>query len=71
MFGRLFRHKRSSTMGERIESAVLQIVGPATVEGAIQGHSPEARAAWKRRVEENKRLRREAALQREGDDRVA
>ena len=71
MFGRLFRHKRSSTMGERIESAVLQIVGPATVEGAIQGHSPEARAAYKRRVAENKRVRREATLQREDDDRVA
>jgi hypothetical protein len=71
MFGKLFRHKRSSTMGERIEAAVLQIVGPATVEGAIQGHSPEARAAYKRRVAENKRVRREASLQREDDDRVA
>ena len=52
-------------------SLVVQIVGPATVEGAIQGHSPEARAAYKRRVAENKRVRREATLQREDDDRVA
>jgi hypothetical protein len=66
MFGKMFRRKRSSTLGDRIEAAVLQIVGPATVDGAIQGHSPEARAAWKRRVEENRRVRREARLQRGG-----
>jgi hypothetical protein len=70
MFGKKSRRKRSSTIGERIEAAVLQIVGPATVDGAIQGHSPEARAHWKRRVEENKRVRREARVQREDDERA-
>ena len=71
MFGKKLDRKPWSTLGDRIQAAVLQIVGPPTVEGAIQGHTPEARADWKRRVEENKRLRREARLQREADDRLA
>ena len=71
MFGKKSRRELSSALGDRIGAAVLQIVGPATVEGAIQGHSPEARAHWKHRVEENKRVRREARLQREADERIA
>ena len=71
MFGRKPGRNTWSAFGDRIQAAVLQIVGPPTVEGAIQGHSPEARAHWKRRVEEQKRLRREARLQREADDRLA
>jgi hypothetical protein len=71
MFGKKSRRKLSSAVGDRIDAAVLQIVGPASVEGAIQGHSPEARAHWQHRVEENKRVRREARLQREADERGA
>ncbi|WP_170323495.1 hypothetical protein [Cryptosporangium phraense] len=37
---------------------LFQIFGPPTVSGAIQGHSPEARAAWKRRVEQERAARR-------------
>jgi hypothetical protein len=39
---------------------MFKVFGPAQVEGAIQGHSPEARAAWKRRV---------AARRQERDER--
>ncbi|MFG1927097.1 hypothetical protein [Cryptosporangium sp. NPDC048952] len=40
---------------------LFQIFGPPTVKGAIQGHSPEAREAWKRRVEEERAARRRKA----------
>lgn len=69
MFGMKARRQRLSTLGDRTTRALLQVLGPAAVEGAIQGHSPEAREHWKRRVEENKRLRREAQLRRELDER--
>ncbi|SHN46209.1 hypothetical protein [Cryptosporangium aurantiacum] len=36
----------------------FQIFGPPTVSNAIQGHSAEARAAWKRRVAEERAARR-------------
>ena len=29
---------------------MVKLFGPAQVEGAVQGHSPEAREAWKRRM---------------------
>jgi hypothetical protein len=36
---------------------MFKIFGPAQVDGAIQGHSPEARDAWKRRVAARKQER--------------
>jgi hypothetical protein len=69
MFGMKSRRERRSTSRNRTIRALLQVLGPAAVEGAIQGHSPEAQAHWKRRVEENKRIRREAQLNREHDGR--
>jgi len=49
-----------ATIRARVESAVFQVLGPASVEGALQGHSPEARAHWRHLVETNKRARQEA-----------
>ncbi|MFI5956231.1 hypothetical protein [Cryptosporangium sp. NPDC051539] len=46
------------TPRSRFGEWLFQIFGPPTVSGAIQGHSPEARAAWKRRVEEERAARR-------------
>ena len=40
---------------------LFQIFGPPTVSGALQGHSPEAREAWKRRVEQERAARRRKA----------
>jgi hypothetical protein len=33
------------------------VFGPAQVQGALQGHSPEAQQEWKRQVAERKRIR--------------
>ena len=52
-----------------IGRALFMALGPASVEGAIQGHSPEARAHWKMRVEANKRARAEARRQKESEQR--
>jgi hypothetical protein len=38
--------RRRSKVGEW----AYRIFGPAQVDNAIQGHSPEARESWKRRV---------------------
>jgi hypothetical protein len=43
---------------------MVKLFGPAQVEGAIQGHSPEARDAWKRRVAA-RRAEREGRRSRE------
>jgi hypothetical protein len=51
------------TKRDRVGSAMYTFFGPATVEGAIQGHSPEARQAWKDLLENNKRARAEAKRQ--------
>ncbi|GAA0224711.1 hypothetical protein GCM10009539_07350 [Cryptosporangium japonicum] len=40
---------------------LFQIFGPPTVNGALQGHSAEAREAWKRRVEQERAARRRKA----------
>jgi hypothetical protein len=79
MFGRGKRRRNQPEPGEprsagaaakqdRIGSAMFYVLGPATVEGALQGHSPEARRAWKDLVENNKRARREARREPEPDD---
>jgi hypothetical protein len=47
---------------------MFTVFGPAAVEGAIQGHSPEARAHWKNRVAANKRARAESR-QKDADRR--
>ena len=60
---------RKERNGGRIGSALFKFFGPAAVEGAIQGHSPEARAHWKNRVEAEKRARAEARRQKESDRR--
>ena len=39
---------------------MFYVFGPATVDGALQGHTPEARRAWKDLVENNRRARQEA-----------
>ena len=41
----------------RFGELMYKIFGPAQVEGAIQGHSPEARESWKRRLAERKKDR--------------
>jgi hypothetical protein len=46
---------------------MFYIFGPATVADALQGHSPQARRAWKELVENNKRARREAGRGQEPD----
>ena len=38
---------------------LYKVLGPATVEGALQGHSPEAREHWKRMVQARKQAREE------------
>lgn len=43
--------RRRSRVGEW----AYRIFGPAQVDNALQGHSPEAREAWKRRVAERRR----------------
>ncbi|MET7419935.1 hypothetical protein [Dactylosporangium sp. NPDC005555] len=40
---------------DRFGDAMFQVFGPATVEGAIQGWSPEAKAQYKRMRENFKR----------------
>jgi hypothetical protein len=66
MFGRKARSERERG-GSRIESAMFTVFGPASVEGALQGHSPEARAHWKNRVAAEKRARAEASRQKAAD----
>ncbi|GGM70246.1 hypothetical protein ACFFX1_07265 [Dactylosporangium sucinum] len=39
---------------DRIGDFLFKIFGPATVEGAMQGWSPEAKAQWKRLQEANR-----------------
>jgi hypothetical protein len=41
----------------RLGEWMFKLFGPAQVEGAIQGHSAEARASWKRRVAARKEER--------------
>jgi hypothetical protein len=41
-----------------------RIFGPAQVDGAIQGHSPEARESWKRRVAARRQEREDSARKR-------
>lgn len=41
----------------RWQEWMFKIFGPAQVEGAVQGHSPEAREAWKRRLAARKQER--------------
>jgi hypothetical protein len=68
MFGRKKRQQGGEpTVRDRMGSAMFYVLGPAAVEGALQGHSPEARAAWKSLVENNKRARAEAKRQDEID----
>jgi hypothetical protein len=50
---------------DRLWSALLNVLGPASVDGAIQGHSPEARQAWKDLQESRKRVRDEARRKHE------
>jgi hypothetical protein len=76
MFGKKAHHAQhdavdateTPTMRDRVGKAVFHVLGPAAVEGALQGHSPEARAHWKSRVEANKRAREEARRQRQSDE---
>ena len=44
---------------DRMGTFFFKIFGPATVEGAIQGWSPEANAQWKRMQEDARRAKRE------------
>jgi hypothetical protein len=41
-----------------------RIFGPAQVDGAIQGHSPEARESWKRRVAARRQEREDHSRKR-------
>jgi len=59
-FRRPARTQASLQDDHRTERALLQVLGPAAVDGALQGHSPEARAQWKRVVEAGRRARAEA-----------
>ncbi|GAA5179844.1 hypothetical protein GCM10023322_10820 [Rugosimonospora acidiphila] len=53
---------------DRLGSAMYRVLGPAAVQGALQGHSPEVRRAWKELQERNRQARREAAAGREADE---
>jgi hypothetical protein len=65
----MFRSKdKAPTKRDRLSSAVFYVLGPATVEGALQGHSPEARAQWKHRLEMNKQAREEARRKRQSEE---
>ena len=50
---------------KRLGSAMFYVLGPAAVDGALQGHSPEARAQWKSLVEANRRARAEARREKD------
>ncbi|GAA4257721.1 hypothetical protein [Dactylosporangium darangshiense] len=51
--------RRSEPKKDRVGAFLFQIFGPATVEGAIQGWSPEAREQYKRMRENQKRAAEE------------
>ncbi|HTJ40056.1 MAG TPA: hypothetical protein VL738_43205 [Dactylosporangium sp.] len=51
--------RRSEPKKDRVGTFLFQIFGPATVEGAIQGWSPEAREQYKRMRENQKRAAEE------------
>jgi hypothetical protein len=71
MFGSKKRQQKAGSPSDkpeqrdRLGSALFKILGPANVDGAIQGHSPEARKAWKDFLENQKRERDEARRQKE------
>ncbi|MER7008026.1 hypothetical protein ABT297_33960 [Dactylosporangium sp. NPDC000555] len=57
--------RRSQPKKDRVGHFLFRIFGPATVEGAIQGWSPEAREQYKRLRENQKRAAEERRRARE------
>jgi hypothetical protein len=53
------------TQRSRFGEWAYRIFGPAQVDNAIQGHSPEARESWKRRVA----ARKEEQARKRGEGR--
>jgi hypothetical protein len=56
------KHKREPKKPEErgwVGRLLYKVIGPATVERPLQGHSPEAQEQWKRLVEARKRAREE------------
>ncbi|MEU7870843.1 hypothetical protein [Dactylosporangium sp. NPDC049140] len=64
MFG-LLRRDRAAGKKDRVGNFFFQIFGPPTVEGAMQGWSPQARDQY-RQMRENQR--RAAAARRAAED---
>lgn len=59
---------RGSTKSDRVGSAMFYVLGPATVQGALQGHDPRVRQAWKDLVARNKQAREDARRRRDADE---
>jgi hypothetical protein len=63
---------KSRSRRDRVSEWLFKVFGPATVEGAVTGNTPQAREHWKRRVEAAKREReqqRQARADQTGDRR--
>jgi hypothetical protein len=66
MFGSK-RRERETPKKDRMGRFFFQIFGPATVEGAIQGWSPQAQDQYRRMRENQKRATAERRAAQESD----